>query len=316
MSTNTENQEDDDSLMTISHSDTNAIFLALDALGVSRSQFARLKTDGDLCQQVATMLHSPGFAESISVTQAKKILGRKNVLGPAEIEKHFPFKVPDVPPIPFSREDLTKAKYLNQFLVLRVDQPITMQGLCGYCQAKYDNLKAGKVLYNDSWYKNEKFYTEESPRAGWYLVSKEPITNSFGKNYLSQTQAIADYLSDLFDENLPDNYSQAVAEFLSKKDALSDLMKKDWQQAAKELSELKLNQLFRRTPVEQVYDTLLYFFANNMRLLEEKYDWSFRLGAHGGLVDFGGCGSDGAGVDDDAPGGYRDALGVCFSRGL
>ena len=72
--------------------------------------------------------------------------------------------------------------------------------------------------------------------------------------------SLADYLSEIFGKNLPNNYNQAINEFLSKKESLSALMKINWQQAAKELSDLQLNQL-RRTPVEQAYDFLLYFLS-------------------------------------------------------
>jgi hypothetical protein len=331
MCTNTENQEYDDSLMTISHSDTNAIFLALDALGVSRSQFARLKTDGDLCQQVATMLCSPGFAESISVTQAKKILGKTNVMGPAEIKKAFGVELSpeQIPVIPFSRQELAKAEKLKQFLVLRIDElaadtPATMLNLYNLCQPKFKEMKAGKVLYSDigdGWYskqgEEEEFFIKDTPKLKWYLISKEVIKDSLNKNYFQQTQVIADYLSDKIfaDNTMPAEYQQAVAEFKSERDEIAKLMENNWQAAAKRLSELQINQIFRRSPVEAFYDFLIYFLNNKERLLENRYDWTFRLDAYGGLVIFGYCDSDGAHASHGSPpDDYGGRLGVCFSR--
>jgi len=249
---------------------------------------------------------------------AKKILGYKNVLGPGEIKRSFDIELSSeqIPLIPFTREELMTAKRLRQFLVLRVDkmadeQPLTMKNIYDYCQSK----KTREALDEDDWYKNEEFYTMDIPRVGWHLVSQEPIKKSFGEHCLNQTQALADYLADVFGSNLPSKYQQAVDEFKAKRKNI-DALELNWQEKAKRLSNLSINQLCRRLPVEEHYDTLLYFLSNNIKLLRNKYDWTFRLGSGGFMIILASVGSDNIDTYRYFPDSLDIHCGVCFSRGF
>lgn len=261
----------------------------------------------------------------ISIEQAKEILG-EDVLGPEAVEATFGFRPEDTPPIPFSVEELERAKELNQFLELRIDKtadgtPLDMNKMHALLQPEFTAGNKGKILNSygqaDSWYRNEDFL-KDTPRASWVLVSKDVIPNSLSKNFLQQTEVIANYLkTDIFkDKEMPEVYKEAVEEFEAKKASIQAILTSNWQEAAKQLSELKLNQLTRQLPVETMYDFLMYFKNNKKRLLESKHTWTYRRASDGGLVYFGYSAADGAGVNSWTPGAAHAYLGVAFSRSL
>lgn len=259
----------------------------------------------------------------VSIEQAKEILG-EDALGPEAVEATFGFSPEDIPQIPFSMEELERAKELNQFLELRVDKtadgkPLDMNKMHELLQPEFTRNNQGKILNSygqaDSWYKNEDFL-KDVPRASWVLVSKDVIPNSLSKNFLQQTEVIANYLkTDIFkDQEMPEAYKEAIEEFEAKKAGIQAILTSNWQEAAKQLSELKLNQLTRQLPVETMYDFLMYFKNNKKRLLESKYTWTYRRGSVGELVLFGYSVTVGADVDSWTPDRVDGTLGVSFSR--
>ena len=261
--------------------------------------------------------------KEVTIEQAMEILG-EDVLGPEAIEITFGFKPEEIPPIPFTIEDLERAKELGQFLELRVDQtsegkPLNMGNMFDMLQPEFTAQNQGRILNSygksDSWYKNEDFL-KDVPQVQWVLISKDIIPNSLSKNYLQQTEVIADYIkNEVFkDKDLPDVYQEALDEFESKKAGIQSILSSNWQEAAKQLSELKINQLVRQLPVENMYDLVMYFKNNKKRLLEGKYTWTYRRASSGGLVDVGRFASAGAGVGGWAPGRVDGDLGVSFSR--
>jgi len=261
----------------------------------------------------------------VSIEQAKEILG-EDVLGPEAVEATFGFSPEDIPPIPFSIEEIERAKELNQFLELRVDrasdgEPLDMNKMHKLLQPEFIAKNQGKILSSygqaDSWYRNEDFL-KDVPRASWVLVSKDIIPNSLSKNFLQQTEVIANYLkTDIFkDQEMPEVYKEAIDEFEAKKAGIQAILTSNWQEAAKQLSELKINQLTRQLPVETMYDFLMYFKNNKKRLLESKYTWTFRRASAGGLVGFGHADADGAYVNRWTPDRVDGFLGVAFSRSL
>ena len=261
----------------------------------------------------------------VSIEQAKEILG-EDVLGPEAVEATFGFSPEDIPPIPFSIEEIERAKELNQFLELRVDrasdgEPLDMNKMHKLLQPEFIAKNQGKILSSygqaDSWYRNEDFL-KDVPRASWVLVSKDIIPNSLSKNFLQQTEVIANYLkTDIFkDQEMPEVYKEAIDEFEAKKAGIQAILTSNWQEAAKQLSELKINQLTRQLPVETMYDFLMYFKNNKKRLLESKYTWTLRRDSDGKLVLFGYSAAGGAGVGRWSPDTAYDILGVAFSRSL
>lgn len=261
------------------------------------------------------------FSESLSPSEAKEIL-KQDFLGKEEIERAFDIKIEDkdIPEIPFTKEDIEKAKELGQFLILRTDKidkktPLTIENLNKHLKGK--TKEGGKILYSDS-YKSEDLYKTEIPKLSWALTSKELIPDSTSKNYLQQTELIVKYLKEKVfkDTDISESYQQAITEFEAQKDEIEKLMTTDWKKAAEKLEKLQINQLTRQTPVETIYDLIAYLHTNNQRLLENKYTWTKRRFSDGRLVVVGNFDSSGAGLNGWLPDDSDDNLGVSFSRSL
>ena len=264
----------------------------------------------------------------ISMESAEKILGQESFHGPSAVEQTFGIKIPEseVPPIPFTAEDLERAKELGQMLILRVDtapdgQPLTMEKMHELLQDKFTKEGKGKVLYDTAgWKKDKDFFIKETPELRWALVSKEVIPNSTSKNYLQQTEIISDYLRNTVfkDKTLPTEYAEAIKEFYDQKADIEKAMKTDdWQKAAELLSNLQINQFTRQTPAEILYDILIHFQTTGEYLLgNNKLTWTSRRSSGGGLVGFGLSDADGVNVSDWDPVSSIDGLGAAFSRSL
>ena len=261
------------------------------------------------------------FSESLSPSEAKEIL-KQDFLGKEEIERAFDIKIEDkdIPEIPFTKEDIEKAKELGQFLILRTDKidkktPLTIENLNKHLKGK--TKEGGKILYSDS-YKSEDLYKTEIPKLSWALTSKELIPDSTSKNYLQQTELIVKYLKEKVfkDTDISESYQQAITEFEAQKDEIEKLMTTDWKKAAEKLEKLQINQLTRQTPVETIYDLIAYLHTNNQRLLENKYTWTKRRDSVGKLVIVGSFDSLGAYLYGWVPGNSDGNLGVSFSRSL
>jgi len=261
------------------------------------------------------------FSESLSPSEAKEIL-KQDFLGKEEIERAFDIKIEDkdIPEIPFTKEDIEKAKELGQFLILRTDKidkktPLTIENLNKHLKGK--TKEGGKILYSDS-YKSEDLYKTEIPKLSWALTSKELIPDSTSKNYLQQTELIVKYLKEKVfkDTDISESYQQAITEFEAQKDEIEKLMTTDWKKAAEKLEKLQINQLTRQTPVETIYDLIAYLHTNNQRLLENKYTWTKRRFSDGRLVYVGNFVSNGADLNDWRPDDSYGNIGVSFSRSL
>lgn len=263
--------------------------------------------------------------------RAKEIMGEE-FFGPEEIEKAFGIRVnPDrIPGIPFAGENLERARELGQFLILRVDTaddgtPLTMVEInkllkgkvSGGAKALYDNDGSGQ-LKDDAWYRGEAFATQDPPRLSWALVGKEVLPDSSNKNYLEQTVEIVDYLkNEVFaGKEIPVEFQSAISEFEKAKDEIGKLIDNDWQKAAKQLEELAITKLTRQTPVEILYDILVYFQNTGDRLLENMYTWTAKRSSGGEFVSVGSFDADGAYVGGADPRDQDVSLGVSFSRSV
>ena len=282
-----------------------------------------------------TKLEGP-VAEQIEVAIEK--LGKENVFGPKEIEKIFGVRLAEVPGIPFSVEEFERAEKLGQMLMLRVDKtaegkPMSLEAMTEIMARKWKDKGKGDLLDTANSWKTligEDLFTKESPRAGWALVSKEPLGYKNGnpdkdilmvstsKNYVEQTEVIIKTLTDgaFKGMDLPEEYAEAIAEFESQKDALVELMDDDWQKAAKELAGLKITQMTGGTFAETIYDLAAYHDVNNERLLPNNYTWSASLNPDGFLVFLGFFGAVGVRGGRWLPGVRIDGLGVSLSRRL
>ncbi len=260
---------------------------------------------------------------------ARETMGEE-FFGFQEVKKAFGIEISpeDISEIPFSREELERAKELNQFLVLRVDKvpdgkPLSLQKINEILKGKVSD--GSKLLYSDdgkggikddSWYRDEAFSKEEAPRLAWALVSKEVIPDSTSKNYLQQTEELVNYIRNgvFKGEEVPEEYAEAIKEFEKEKDRIGKIISSEWQKAAEKLSQLKINQLTRQNPAEVLYDIAIYFQNRGKRIMEDRYSWTSSRASDGRLVFVGEFDSGGVYVYSYRPDYSIGSLGVAFSR--
>jgi len=270
-----------------------------------------------------TKLEGP-VVEQIEVAIEK--LGRENVFGPKEVEKTFSVRLREVPEIPFSVEELERAEKMGQMLVLRVDRtddgkPMSLSAMNDILAKRWEKEKKGGLLNTaDGWrdaVTGEKDFVEAAPRSGWALVSKDLLPDSVSKNYIDQTDVIIKALREkaFKDIEMPEEYEKAIQEFESNKNRLTRLMSENWEQAAKELSELRINQLTRQSIQETIYDLAMYYDTRGKRLLPDRYTWSNSRSRYGNLVHLGNFDAKGV-IVGWRPGGRGGGVGVSLSRRL
>lgn len=267
----------------------------------------------------------------LSLADAERILGKESVLGAKDVEQVFGVKLDRIPAIPFSQQELQRAKELGQQLILQVDSMIHKGGLMSREKSApltLENLKQkftkahddGKVFYEQDWYKNEDFFKKEKPRTGWRLTSKDLVPGSTSKSYLEQTDVLVDHLEKQVFKGveLPKPYKDAITEFKRKRAEIEPLAKSgtdaEWKKGSQMLADLAITKLARELPVEVMYRLILNDQARKDKPLHSTYAWTASRDSDGGLVLVGDFDSDGAVVDDDGPD-FRDGLlGVSFSR--
>ena len=221
-------------------------------------------------------------------------------------------KPDQIPPIPFTKEELERARELGQCLELH--GPTTMRQLYNVFGNK---LGKGKLLYNIDWYREDLFYTsEKSPDWHWRLTSKEVIPNSTKQDYLQQTRLLVGYLTHQVyaGQLFPEPYVKAIEELNRQEDTLVTLMAADWKQAAEALAKLQINRLCRETPAQVLWSIALHFKVNGQYLLPNMYAWTNARSAGGDLVGVGCADSGGVYVGHNYSTLSSDALGVRFSR--
>jgi hypothetical protein len=256
--------------------------------------------------------------------EALEILGPDRAFGPEAVEKTFGIKLEykDIPPIPFTGEELERAKELGQLLIRRVDKaadgkPLTMKKMSELVSPRFAKEGKGKVLIDTDGYQNEEFDSKESPVLRWALVSKEIVPSSTSKDYVQQTETIIDYLkTQVFkDQPISEQYQVAFQEFESQKAQIVGLISSnDRQKAAELLEALKITELTHQTPAEALYDTLVRYETANVCHFQNKIAWTRRRSSDGRLVGVGGFGADGLRVGGSDPDFSNPVLGVALSR--
>jgi hypothetical protein len=274
-------------------------------------------------EKLRAQLDSGEILEDTSSTfEFAEALFGKDYLGPEAVEKVFGIEPEDVPPIPFSTEELERAQELGQQLILYIDhmpsasgldRPLTLEHLKQKFTEAHDD---GEVFRRQDWYEGEDFFKNEKPRTGWRLTSKDLIPGSTSSNYLEQTETLITHLTEEVFKGmkLPKQFEDAVAEFNREKGKIATLMSSDWQAASKALSELAITKLTRELPVETMYRLVLNDQARKDKPLPSTYTWTASRASVGRLVWVGRFDGSGADVSRVVPG-YRDVtLGVSFSR--
>jgi len=284
-----------------------------------------------LHERIVPFLHGTGAPKgkekkgnAINPKEAETIMGRDRFFGAEAVRKAFPgilLKPEQIPAIPFSKEDLLRAKELGDSLRLRVSKApgngnLNMEKMQELLQPTFDQKNEGKILYDTDWYEGEDFF-KEAPELCWVLTSDGIIPDSEDKDYLQQTEHIALYLRETVykGKKLPQQYADAIKEMEAQKDEIRRLIDNDdWQEAAEKLANLKLNKLTRRIPVEVLYDMLVTFQNGDKRHLEDFYDWTCVRSSGGCLVGVGDFDRGGVSVGRDQPGNSDGNLGVVLAR--
>ncbi len=271
-------------------------------------------------EAVAEKSSSKSPESGVSLKDALEIMGKEHFFGPDALKKAFGVKV-EAMTIPFNKRELREARERGEMLIFRTDKTsngtaLSAKKMHEICKPKFDASEKGEIFYDTEWYEGEDFYTNETCRAGWALVSKDMLSDSTSKNYLEQTDAIIAHLqTQVYKGGLPLIYKKAIEEFANQRSAIEELMKSDWQKATEILSSLQITQLTRQRVSEVFFDLLTVFLnTDDERILEDMYTWTATRDSGGGLVSAGGFGSDGVHVLRWGPDGASGDLGVLLSR--
>jgi len=162
------------------------------------------------------------------------------------------------------------------------------------------------------------FFTKETPRLAWALVSAEPLDGTINCTYLEQLDIIDRYLGNTvnIDGKLPFEYSSAISEYRDSRQIILRLLAENQHKlAAKAIAELKLNKLVRRSPAEIFYDALIYNTnIDDRKTLAEVWDWSSDFeGSSGQFLDME-FGKEGLKVNYVSPEKRFRTLGAYISR--
>jgi len=217
---------------------------------------------------------------SVTIQEAKSIFGAKNVFGPQEIEKALGIKIDSmlVPPIPFSKKTLGKAKAMDMFLILKM--PLSVNALNNLLKGLVDkeaklfyhyNLRDGKFK-RSAWYTDMDWFTKsDSDKPYWTLDSKNLLRNSLNKNYIQQTGRIYDCLMNkiFVGDTIPQIYREALAQW----DSIRPIIKKMMAgtnncelQCDSLLDISKINLLCRPSPFDIIYDLVVIFKITKKRI--------------------------------------------------
>lgn len=217
-----------------------------------------------------------------SLDEARAILGG-DVLGPEQVRAAFGCIPKTAVPFEFTRAQLQAARAAGEMLVLRVahlsdNTALTLLELVGRFPQAFDQRllrQAGYQLKDDWGIELEPLAATETCAVEWALVRKQILDDSRNLAYDEQAAVLQRYAETL---HIP---AAAVR---------------------------------RRTAIEAVYDTVLYFAARGVRLLENAWDWSASRTVDGGYLNVGGFGSSGMQVLSYSTAVRHGALGVCPTR--
>lgn len=252
--------------------------------------------------------------EGVSLQEAKEILGETQVFDANDVKKVWGVEIVEVPPIPFSKEDLEKAKEMGMFLILRVEKDSNGETLSSkrmeeLLQSKLTAQNLGKIFYNKEQYQHEDFFIKEKLTFGWALTSGEVLPDSQNKNYVEQTKLLRDELKRV-GWLAPDEEQECTDARLEQ---LTQLLTTDQNEAVRQLVSLKINQNHRLSFAEINYDRLSILVGQSQRILETNHSYSKSCSAEAKLVSIGYCDFGGALVDHWKPDNQNVNLGVSFS---
>lgn len=222
----------------------------------------------------ATVRRMPEGLEA-QIMEAKKIMGA-DFIGPDEISDAFGINIPteQIPKIPFSIDDLERAKKAGQFLVFRVGRDSEGRNVdMEYLQRALKDKGIRMLKEGASWIKDTELYKSSVLSSGWALTAREPIKDSFGKSYQQQTGVLIRHLKrEVYGgKPLPTQYAGAVEEY---QNADKTLPSRDRRRQAIELSQLSITGFVRPTLLELVHDLYAYQLTRSEPLLSKHWAWT------------------------------------------
>lgn len=250
--------------------------------GQSESGTQRHQEIGELQYQLRGDIEK---STAVSLEAAREIMGR-DFLGSEEIERAFGRELRhyEIPAIPFSEAELVRAKELGQFLVLRSNEgmngmKLTMENMYRLRLLRQSQADTSGTLDRYAMNPGYDFFAEDVPSLRWALVTKDVIPGSLDQKAVEQTRILVDYIkNEVFrDQQLPEEYAVAICEFEDKEAELLELQETDWNLCAYKLSQLAINRICRRTPVEVLFDCEDYFYNRGERLLHDNFDRTARV---------------------------------------
>ena len=243
----------------------------------------------------------------VSINEARETLGEEMVLGPEEIFNAFGFEVKEseIPPIPYSREELEKAKELGEQLILRVShdgegKPMTLKRIHEIVDDRRDwDIDGSGLFYtykgkNEDYYKNDPLKTEWKLVGGSYIPDVTSLKNkkvdytkgAHDRSYIEQTKLLREYLKavglltkeeeqECSDETLKKLSEQMGIDWDTCKVTNSVKNNANWKNVGYQLAMLQINLNHRRSATEIVFDWVLRFMKyKNSGFLKAYADWS------------------------------------------
>lgn len=283
----------------------------------------RVTATGDVLADFG--VEAPGAGDTsqerrgMSLAECERILG-PDFLGPEAYQATFGEAPTDIPPLHLTPEELQNIKDRGEQLVLMQSEfhdgtPLTMKEVHTRKPKQADGIS--KLLEDTSWYSSEAFFTTDTPKTEWRIVSQTPV--GLGHNYLQQTEDLIGHIQTLYPQSvsMPQAYQDAILEYGRQQAAI--VAETDWQKKSQTLANLQINQLLRSSATETLLHISLYnsgtkSVANN--LLHTKYSWTNSRTSDGRLVRVGSVVSDGADVRRGEPGRVGSLLGVLPSRSV
>lgn len=209
--------------------------------------------------------------------RAREILD-DDVIGPEEVAAVFGTSPgpTGAAPVPFSIEQLQRAKAEGELLILRAsraaDGPLTLLRLIQRFPQAFDPAylqKMGYQLKSEWGIELEPLAGEETCSDRWALVRKEPLLQACNLSYEEQDELLAG---------------------------------------------LTGARLRRRSATEIAFDLVAYHGARSRRLLYDGWDWSSSRTADGGYLNVGHFDEQGMQIFAFSPGVRHGKLGVCPNR--
>lgn len=192
-----------------------------------------------------------------------RIMGRDGYRGPESVETVWGVKLApeNVPAIPFSPEELVRAKEHGQRLILRI--PLSLIQMLEGVAHKIDrsvSFVTGSTADAAARRSLMSIMHTSFTQLEWVLATVDGIPDSYGKGYVSQTTELVDYVTRLYTNgSMSEEVIQAIQQFRSLVPELERLENLDPRKAAQIISALGLHQLFSPSFAEQYYDTAMLY---------------------------------------------------------